>query len=183
MKVIPTQLDGVVLIEPQVFRDDRGRFLETYSERAFAEAGLPTRFAQDNLSYSKKGVLRGLHYQHPVGQGKLVWVVQGQVFDVAVDIRRGSPTFRQWFGAVLSAENHRRLYIPEGFAHGFYVTSDEAIFSYKCTNLYHPKMDGSILWNDPEIGIEWPLAGEPMLSAKDASAARLREITADRLPA
>ncbi len=182
MNVIPTRLPGVVIIEPRIFRDDRGYFLETWSEAKAASAGLPTVFAQDNLSCSKPGVLRGLHYQFPIAQGKLVSVSQGEVFDVAVDIRVGSPTFGQWVGETLSAENGRQFYIPEGFAHGFQVTSDiPAIFAYKCTNSYDPTGQCSILWDDPALAIAWP-QGSPLLSSKDAEAPKLAEVPESRLP-
>jgi dTDP-4-dehydrorhamnose 3,5-epimerase len=182
MNVIPTRLPGVVILEPRVFRDDRGYFLETWSAAKSLEAGLPTSFAQDNLSCSKPGVLRGLHYQFPIPQGKLVGVAQGEVFDVAVDIRVGSPTFGQWVGETLSVTNGRQLYIPEGFAHGFQVTGDgPAIFTYKCTNGYDPTGQCSILWNDPDLAIDWP-GSEPLLSSKDAEAPRLAEVPLSRLP-
>jgi len=182
MKVIETSLPGVVVVEPRVFRDDRGYFLETWSDAAYGSAKLPTRFLQDNLSLSAVGVLRGLHYQFPTAQGKLVSVVRGEVFDVAVDIRVGSPTFGRWVGETLNAENGRQLFIPEGFAHGFLVTGTEpASFAYKCTEGYDPTGQCSVLWDDPDIGIVWP-AEAPLLSPKDRDAPRLREITEDRLP-
>ena len=182
MPVRPTSLPGVMVIEPRVFRDDRGYFLETWSEVAAVAAGLPTVFQQDNLSFSVPGVLRGLHYQFPVAQGKLVSVIQGEVFDVAVDIRVGSPTFGQWVGDTLSASNARQLYIPEGFAHGFIVLGSEpASFAYKCTAGYDPTGQCSVLWDDPDLAIDWPLA-RPLLSPKDADAPRLRDIPPDRLP-
>jgi dTDP-4-dehydrorhamnose 3,5-epimerase len=182
MNVIPTRLPGVFIIEPRVFRDDRGYFLETFSAANSGQAGLPTEYAQDNLSCSIPGVLRGLHYQFPIPQGKLVGVAQGEVFDVAVDIRIGSPTFGQWEGVTLSVANGRQLYIPEGFAHGFQVTSeDPAIFTYKCTNAYDPTGQCSILWNDPDLAIAWPGAN-PRLSPKDAEAPRLRDVGESRLP-
>jgi dTDP-4-dehydrorhamnose 3,5-epimerase len=182
MNVIPTRLPGVVLIEPRVFRDDRGYFLETWSEAKYGPLGLPTVFKQDNMSCSTPGVLRGLHYQYPIPQGKLVGVLQGEVFDVAVDIRVGSPTFGQWAGEILSSENARQLYIPEGFAHGFLVMGDgPAIFSYKCTNGYDPTGQCSILWDDPDLAIEWP-GHSQSLSPKDAEAPRLRDVPETRLP-
>jgi dTDP-4-dehydrorhamnose 3,5-epimerase len=182
MKVTPTSLPGVVLIEPRVFRDDRGYFLETFSAARYAPEGLPTEFAQDNASCSKPGVLRGLHYQFPIGQGKLVGVAMGEVFDVAVDIRVGSPTFGQWTGETLSSETGRQLYIPPGFAHGFLVTSDSpAVFSYKCTASYDPNGQCSILWNDPDLAIDWPGESQ-LLSPKDAEAPRLRDVPESRLP-
>src|SRR5262245_47186665 len=145
MNVIETELAGVVILEPKVFRDDRGFFLETWNCQRYEASGMPARFVQDNLSHSKRGVLRGLHYQYPNGQGKLVSVLLGEVFDVAVDIRKGSPTFGRWVGVTLSAENKRQLFVPAGFAHGFLVTSDYALFSYKCTEYYQPKEEGSVL--------------------------------------
>ena len=182
MNVIETRLPGVLVIEPRIFRDDRGYFLETWSAANYGARGLPTVFAQDNLSCSAVGVLRGLHYQFPTGQGKLVSVARGRVFDVAVDIRVGSPTFGRWEAVVLSAEDGRQLYIPPGFAHGFLVIGDEpALFSYKCTEGYDPAGQCSILWDDPELGIEWP-GGRPLLSPKDAEAPRLRDVPESRLP-
>jgi dTDP-4-dehydrorhamnose 3,5-epimerase len=185
MNVVPTELPGVVILEPRVFRDDRGYFLETWSRDRYAAAGLPAEFVQDNLSYSTRGVLRGLHYQHPRAQGKLVGVLRGEVYDVAVDIRRGSPTFGRWVGVTLSAENGRQLYVPVGFAHGFVVMGEEALFVYKCTAPYDPGGEGSIVWDDPDLGIRWPLpaGAAPRLSPKDAAAPRLRDVPADRLPA
>ncbi|OBU45382.1 dTDP-4-dehydrorhamnose 3,5-epimerase [Photobacterium phosphoreum] len=169
MKVIETEISDVKIIEPAVFGDERGFFMETWNQNKFEElvTGKPTKFVQDNHSKSQKGILRGLHYQTENTQGKLVRVVSGEVFDVAVDIRKDSPTFGQWVGVYLSAENKRQLWIPEGFAHGFYVTSDEAEFVYKCTDYYNPAAEHSILWNDPEIGIDWPVSSEPLLSEKD----------------
>ena len=182
MKVVPTRLPGVVIVEPKVFRDDRGYFLQTWSRDAYAAEGIPEVFAQDNLSSSSVGVLRGLHFQFPTGQGKLVSVVRGTVWDVAVDIRVGSPQFGQWVGETLSAEDGRQLYIPPGFAHGFVVIGDEpALFSYKCTEAYDPRGQCSILWDDPDLAIDWPSAA-PILSPKDAEAPRLRDISEDRLP-
>ncbi|MCX4241003.1 dTDP-4-dehydrorhamnose 3,5-epimerase [Paraliomyxa miuraensis] len=181
MKVTRTKLKGVLLIEPDVFEDPRGFFLETWSLRRFSDAGLPQTYVQDNLSRSSKGILRGLHLQHPHGQGKLVQVMVGEVFDVAVDVRVGSPTFGQWEGIVLSGDNHRQLYIPPGFAHGFCVTSEHALFSYKCTELYHRETELGVAWNDPELAIEWPVT-EPQLSAKDARFPRLAELPVERLP-
>jgi dTDP-4-dehydrorhamnose 3,5-epimerase len=181
MLFLPTALPGVVLIEPVVHGDERGFFLESYHAERFAEAGLPSHFAQDNHSRSSKGILRGLHYQEPHPQGKLARVVRGAVFDVAVDIRRGSPFFGRWVGCELSEDNKRMLWIPPGFAHGFYVLSAVADFLYKCTETFHPEADRSILWNDPDIGIAWPLDGEPVLSAKDGRGSLLRN--AEPLPA
>ncbi|OCH25509.1 dTDP-4-dehydrorhamnose 3,5-epimerase [Aliivibrio sp. 1S128] len=178
MKVIDTRIPDVKIIEPSVFGDERGFFMETWNQAKFEElvTGEPTTFVQDNHSKSKKGILRGLHYQTENTQGKLVRVVSGEVFDVAVDIRKDSPTFGQWVGEYLSAENKRQLWIPEGFAHGFYVTSDEAEFVYKCTDYYNPSAEVSILWDDKEIGIEWPIAVLPLLSDKDKNATLLSQI-------
>lgn len=181
MKITETELPGVLVLEPRVFRDDRGYFLESWNQARYAEAGLPAAFVQDNLSYSTRGVLRGLHYQHPAAQGKLVCVLAGEVFDVAVDIRRGSPTFGRWVGVTLSAENGLQMYVPEGYAHGFLVTSESALFSYKCTRPYRPSDEGIVLWDDPDLGIAWPSAA-PRLAPKDATAPRLRDIPHDRLP-
>ena len=181
MKVIETALPGVLVIEPQVFGDARGFFYESYNEARFRDAGIDARFVQSNVSRSAKGVLRGLHYQWPNPQGKFVSVLEGEVFDVAVDIRRGSPHFGQWFGAMLTADNKRHMWIPEGFAHGFCVVSDYATFSYQCTALYDAKSDAGVLWNDPAIGIDWPIA-EPRLSDKDIKAPLLKDVPEQRLP-
>jgi dTDP-4-dehydrorhamnose 3,5-epimerase len=181
MKVTETELPGVLILEPRVFKDDRGYFLETWNREGYAAAGLPNQFVQDNLSFSTHGVLRGLHYQEPHPQGKLVWVVSGEVFDVAIDIRVGSPTFGRWTGVTLSAENARQFWVPEGFAHGFVVTGDHARFAYKCTTGYHREAEGSIRWDDPAIGIDWPVT-DPVLSEKDAAAPLLAEVGDDRLP-
>lgn len=169
MKVIDTKIPDVKIIEPAVFGDERGFFMETWKQKKFEElvTGKPTIFVQDNHSKSKKGILRGLHYQTENTQGKLVRVISGEVFDVAVDIRKNSPTFGQWVGVYLSAENKRQFWVPEGFAHGFYVTSDEAEFVYKCTDYYNPNAEVSILWNDETLAIEWPVSTEPLLSEKD----------------
>ena len=182
MQIETTALPGVVLITPRVFKDPRGFFQESWNRSRYAEAGITGEFVQDNLSRSSRGVLRGLHFQHPHDQGKLVHVLEGSVFDVAVDIRHGSPTFGHWVGYELSADNHRQLYLPPGFAHGFCVTSDSALFAYKCTDYYHPESETSLLWNDPQIGIEWPL-DNPELSDRDAAAQPLAEIDPQRLPA
>ncbi|MFT6918569.1 MAG: dTDP-4-dehydrorhamnose 3,5-epimerase [Cognaticolwellia sp.] len=169
MKVINTKIPDVKIIESTVFGDERGFFMETWNQQKFEElvTGKPTKFVQDNHSKSKKGILRGLHYQTENTQGKLVRVVSGEVFDVAVDIRKNSPTFGRWVGVYLSAENKRQLWVPEGFAHGFYVTSEEAEFVYKCTDYYSPSSEVSIKWNDGDIDIEWPLTIQPTLSEKD----------------
>lgn len=181
MNVLETNLPGVLIVEPDVFGDARGYFMETWQQARYAQAGLPGNFVQDNLSLSTRGVLRGLHFQNPYAQGKLVFVLQGEVFDVAVDIRAGSPTFGQWVGITLSGENKKQLYIPEGFAHGFCVTSEIALFSYKCTDLYSSVAEGGIIWNDPDIGIVWPIQ-MPVLSKKDQKYPMLREISYGRLP-
>jgi len=184
MKVVQTALPGVLLFEPKVFGDERGFFVELFHQERYREFGLSETFVQDNLSFSRKGVLRGLHFQNPYSQGKLVTVLEGSVFDVAVDIRLGSPTFGQsaWF--VLDGKSKRQAYIPPGFAHGFVVTSETALFSYKCTDLYHPEAEATVLWNDPALKIEWPLAeiGEPALSDKDKKGLRLIDVPRERLP-
>ena len=175
MIVTATAIPDVLLIEPKVFGDERGFFFESFNACAFAQAtGLDLAFVQDNHSKSAKNVLRGLHYQlPPKAQGKLVRVVHGEVFDVAVDLRRSSKTFGQWVGQILSAQNKLQLWIPPGFAHGFYVVSEYADFLYKCTDFYHPASELCLAWNDPTVGIEWPLDGEPILAAKDAAASSL----------
>ena len=177
MNFIPTAIPEVMIIEPRVFGDHRGFFMETWRQDKFVEAGIDLPFVQDNHSSSTKGVLRGLHYQIQQPQGKLVRVIAGEVFDVAVDLRRSSPTFGQWVGETLSAENKRMFWVPPGFGHGFIVTSDYAEFVYKCTDLYAPQYERSIRWDDPDIGIRWPLdAGEePILSEKDRAAAWLKD--------
>lgn len=174
MEFISTSLPGVTLVKPRVFGDERGYFLETFHSKKYAESGIHNEFLQDNLSKSEYGVLRGLHLQNPNSQGKLVSVIEGEVFDVAVDVRVGSPYFGKWVGATLSGENKHQLWVPPGFAHGFVVTSETAIFHYKCTDWYSPEHELSILWNDPEIGIEWPIQ-EPKLSPKDAHASTLAQ--------
>lgn len=182
MKLIETRLPGCVVVEPVVHGDDRGFFYESWHAERFARHGLPARFVQHNVSRSQRGVLRGLHYQWPEHpQGKLVSVLEGEVYDVAVDIRRGSPTFGQHAAAILSAENRRQLWIPEGFAHGFLVLSETALFTYLCTAPYDRASDNSLRWDDPALAIDWPLA-EVTLSAKDAEAPLLSEIAAERLP-
>ncbi len=181
MKAVETELPGVLILEPVVYGDERGCFMETWNKRRYEGLGVPTNFVQDNLSCSMRGVLRGLHFQNPNAQGKLVSVLRGEVFDVVVDVRVGSPTFGQWAGVTLSSENKRQLYVPEGFAHGFVVTAEDALFSYKCTAYYDPEAEHSLLWNDPDLGIDWPIE-IPVLSAKDGSAPRLSEIPKERLP-
>lgn len=167
MNVTETSLPGVLLIEPRVFGDSRGFFLETFSEQRYAETGIKGPFIQDNWSHSCRGTLRGLHFQIQHPQGKLVHVMQGEIYDVAVDVRQDSPTFGKWVGVTLSAENKRQLWIPPGFAHGFSVLSETADFVYKCTDSYAPEHERTLLWNDESIGVEWPLEGEPILSDKD----------------
>ncbi len=176
MKVTPTSIPSVLIIEPRVFGDTRGFFFESFNQRAFNLAtGLDVNFVQDNHSRSSKGVLRGLHYQIQQPQGKLVRVVRGSVFDVTVDLRKSSPTFGQWVGVELTEDNHRQLWIPPGFAHGFYVLSDSADFLYKTTDYYAPEFECSLIWNDPTIGIEWPLNTQPIISAKDAQGKKLAD--------
>lgn len=172
---IKTKIDQLYIIEPQVFGDDRGYFFESYRQTDFDLAGLKYNFVQDNQSKSKKGVLRGLHYQKRFPQAKLVRVLDGEVFDVAVDLRKNSPTYGMWVGAILSRENKRMMMIPKGFAHGFLVLSDTAVFSYKCDEVYHPEDEEGIIWNDPTIGIEWPYL-EPILSEKDKHNKTLNEL-------
>lgn len=167
IKVTRCEIEGLCVIEPTVFFDERGYFVETYNQNDMKEAGLDMVFVQDNQSMSVKGVLRGLHFQKQYPQGKLVRAVRGSVFDVAVDLRSGSATFGKWFGVELSAENKKQFYIPEGFAHGFLVLSDEAEFAYKCTDFYHPGDEGGVIWNDPEIGIEWPVEAGVRLIISD----------------
>jgi dTDP-4-dehydrorhamnose 3,5-epimerase len=180
MKVIPQTLPDLLLIEPDVFGDARGFFLETYNEARYAQAGLAQRFVQDNLSLSRRGILRGLHFQNPHPQGKLVQVLQGEVWDVAVDIRERSPTFGRWHAVQLSGENKQQLWVPPGFAHGFLVLSDTALFHYKCTEVYSPRDEWTLRWDDPEIGIRWPME-TPQLSAKDQKGLALRDIPSERL--
>ena len=176
MKVTPTSIPSVLIIEPRVFGDTRGFFFESFNQRAFNLAtGLDVNFVQDNHSRSSKGVLRGLHYQIQQPQGKLVRVVHGSVFDVTVDLRKSSPTFGQWVGVELTEDNHRQLWIPPGFAHGFYVLSDSADFLYKTTDYYAPEFECNLIWNDPTIGIEWPLNTQPIISAKDAQGKKLAD--------
>lgn len=181
MNVVETELPGVLIVEPDVFGDARGFFMENWNGARYEEHGIKDHFVQDNLSFSSHGVLRGLHFQNPKGQGKLVSVLAGEVFDVAVDIRVGSPTFGLWTGVTLSAENKRQFWVPPGFAHGFVVTAENALVSYKCTDYYAPEYDGSILWNDPGIRIEWPVES-PSLSEKDRAAPPLAGMPEERLP-
>ena len=181
MKVTKLELDGALLFEPRRFGDDRGWFLESWQVERYREHGIKESFVQDNLAYSQKGVLRGLHAQEPFAQGKLVQVYRGTVFDVMVDLRTGSPTYGDWKGVELSGDNALQLYVPPGFAHGYYVLSDEALFGYKCTDFYHPETQFSVRWDDPEIGIDWPLEGHPVLSDKDKNAPLLGGLSVSRL--
>lgn len=181
MKLIETDLPGCVIVEPRVFGDERGFFYESFNRDRLAEHGLSPDFVQGNVSCSARGVLRGLHYQWPNPQGKYVSVLEGEVWDVAVDIRRGSPHFRQWTAVLLSAENKRHFWIPEGFAHGFVVLSERAVFTYLCTATYDPAADAGIRWDDAALAIDWPVA-EPLLSPKDAKAPFLAEVAPERLP-
>ena len=182
MKAEKTAFQKAMIIEPDAFRDKRGYFMETYHKEKYEQLGLTTQFVQDNLSYSVRDTLRGLHYQHPRGQAKLVQVIKGEIFDVIVDIRRGSPTFGQWTGISLSDENNRQLYVPEGFAHGFCVLSDTAVVYYKCSDFYAPENEGGILWSDPDLNISWPLK-DPVISEKDSRYPVLEDLPVERLPA
>ncbi len=180
MNVIRCELQGLLIIEPQVFGDARGFFMETWNRGRYAEAGMGTEFVQDNISVSRRGALRGLHFQNPNAQGKLVSVLQGEVFDVAVDLRQSSPTFGKWHGLNLTSQNKRQFFVPPGFAHGFVVLSDTAMFHYKCTDFYSPKDEMAIRWNDPQIGIKWPLEN-PTLSAKDLNGLLLKDVPREKL--
>lgn len=180
MDASTTDLPGVRLFEPDVYLDDRGAFMEMWNARDYRRHGLSVTFVQDNLSRSREGVLRGLHFQNPRPQAKLVSVLEGEVYDVVVDVRAGADTFGEWCGTVLSAENARQLYVPEGYAHGFVVTRGEALFHYKCTDFYHPEADRSIRWDDPRLGIDWPVE-DPLLSEKDAEAPLLEEVPREAL--
>jgi dTDP-4-dehydrorhamnose 3,5-epimerase len=180
MNIVRCPLQGLLILEPKVFGDARGFFMELWHQHRYREAGLAGEFVQDNLSFSRRGTLRGLHFQNPNPQGKLLQVLQGEVFDVGVDLRRSSPTFGRWHGLVLSAENKRQFYVPPGFAHGFAVLSDTALIYYKCSGFYCPKDELALRWDDPDLGIQWPLK-EPLLSARDAQARRLRELPPERL--
>jgi len=181
MKIIKSELPEVLLIEPKVFGDKRGYFTETYNQKRFFEAGIKANFVQDDISKSEKGALRGLHYQHPFSQEKLIWVNKGEIFDVVVDIRKGSKNFGKWVSFTLSEENHRQLFIPHGFAHGFCVLSDEAILSYKCSDFYHPEAEHGVIWNDPEINIDWPSQGTT-LSQRDLGFPKLADIIDKNIP-
>jgi dTDP-4-dehydrorhamnose 3,5-epimerase len=181
MKITQSKLPEVLIIEPEAFGDARGFFLETFSQKRYEQAGIKLPFVQDNVSLSAKNVLRGLHFQHPHPQGKLVQVLSGEVFDVVVDIRIGSPTFGQWAAENLSVSNHKQLYVPPGFAHGFCVISESAIFSYKCTEYYDQTAEGGIIFNDPDLTIAWPVK-TPIVSAKDMKCPRLKDIPKNKLP-
>jgi dTDP-4-dehydrorhamnose 3,5-epimerase len=181
MKITRSEISGVVVIEPKVFGDERGYFVETYAAERYKEAGVPLDFVQDNLSKSRRGVLRGLHLQNPHGQGKLVSVVVGAVWDVALDVRVGSPTFGRWFAQELSEANHRQMYVPPGCAHGFLVLSDEAVFAYKCTDRYHPEAEVGVIYNDPAVAIAWP-GSDFTLSPKDLQLPQLSAIEVSKLP-
>lgn len=180
MNVRQTDLPGVRIVEPDVYRDERGSFLETWNARDYGYEGLKFSFVQDNLSRSHEGVLRGLHFQNPRPQAKLISVLAGEVYDVVVDVRQDSATFSEWNGIRLSADNPRQLYVPEGYAHGFVVTDGEALFHYKCSDFYHPESDRSVRWDDPDLGIDWPV-DDPILSDKDADAPCLDELSDDAL--
>lgn len=180
MKVVETKLPGVLVIEPRVFGDPRGFFVETYNAERYHEAGLTMQFVQDNVSLSSRGVLRGLHMQSPRPQGKLIMAITGEIFDVAVDLRVGSPTFGQWESCILSGETKRQFWIPPGLAHGFCVLSEEALVLYKCTDTYQPNDERTIAWNDPDLGVDWPIA-TPSLSKRDAQAPRFADFPRERL--
>ncbi len=180
MNVLKCDIPGLLIIEPKVFGDARGFFLESYNRQRYCDVGVPVEFVQDNISFSTRGILRGLHFQNPNPQAKLLQVLQGEVYDVAVDLRRSSPTFGQWHGLALSSENKRQFFIPAGFAHGFQVVSETALFQYKCDNFYSPKDECTLRWDDPKLGIPWPL-DNPQLSDKDARGVPLAEIPAAKL--
>ncbi|MFH1369899.1 MAG: dTDP-4-dehydrorhamnose 3,5-epimerase [Planctomycetota bacterium] len=181
MKITKSKLSEVLIIEPDAFGDARGWFLETFNQNRYEQAGIKSPFVQDNVSFSAKNVLRGLHFQYPNSQGKLVQVLSGEVFDVAVDIRLGSTTFGQWVAENLSAANHKQMYIPPGFAHGFCVLNDTTLFSYKCTDYYNAAAEAGVIFNDPDLAIPWPV-GSPIVSNKDAEYPRLRDVPKDKLP-
>jgi dTDP-4-dehydrorhamnose 3,5-epimerase len=181
MNVLTTELEGLLIFEPQAFGDDRGFFMEIFQRQRYRAAGIDTEFVQDNISRSMRNTLRGLHYQHPHGQAKLVQVLEGEIYDVAVDIRQGSPTFGRWVGIILSAENRRQFFLPAGFAHGFCVLSATALFLYKCSDFYAPEAEGGLCWNDPDLGIPWPVQA-PILSERDSRFSPLRQVPVHRLP-
>lgn len=182
MKITATAIKEVLLVEPQLFGDRRGYFLETYHQHRYTAAGIDEIFVQDNISFSQQGILRGLHFQHPRGQAKLLQVLDGEIFDVAVDVRRGSPTFGRWVGITLSAREPRQLFIPKGFAHGFCVLSATALFSYKCSDIYTPQHENGLRWNDPDLAIDWPVKN-PVLSDRDQAFPALKDIRPELLPA
>ena len=181
MKIVKTSLSGLLIVEPKVFADGRGYFLETFQHLRYRESGMPAEFVQDNLAFSYKGVLRGLHFQIQYPQAKLIQAVAGEIFDVAVDVRPGSATFGRWFAVRLSAQNRRQLFVPEGFAHGYCVTSETATVIYKCSDYYHPEDEGGVLWSDPQVGIEWPIS-HPVVSDKDSQLPALAALGPDQLP-
>ena len=176
-----TKIQGVLILEPDVFKDKRGYFLETWNKERYEKNGIPYSFVQDNISFSKKGILRGLHFQYPQPQGKLIQVLSGKVIDIAADIRIGSPTYGKWHSEILSDTNHKQMFVPSGFAHGYCVMSESAIFSYKCTDFYNPATEHGIIWNDPDLNIDWQIE-EPVLSPKDAKYPRLKDLSPDELP-
>jgi dTDP-4-dehydrorhamnose 3,5-epimerase len=181
MRLLKTSLEGVVILEPHAYEDNRGYFMETYQMERYRDLGIEVPFVQDNVSCSRKRTLRGLHYQYPQAQDKLVQAITGEIFDVAVDIRRGSPTYGQWVSALLSDENHRQLFVPGGFAHGFCVLSETAYVLYKCSNYYSPETEGGILWSDPDLAIQWPVQ-DPLVSPKDTAHPWLCQVARNRLP-
>ncbi|MFZ0483254.1 MAG: dTDP-4-dehydrorhamnose 3,5-epimerase [Desulfobacterales bacterium] len=181
MKIITTSIEGILIIEPKTFKDNRGFFMETYNQKRYNTSGINATFVQDNLSYSLKNTLRGLHFQIKHPQAKLIQVISGEIFDVAVDLRSGSATFGKWTGIHLSDENKRQMYIPKGFAHGFCVLSEFALFHYKCSDFYVPEDEGGLIWSDPDIGIEWPVEN-PIISEKDNQFQKLFDLTAEKLP-
>jgi len=181
MKVTASSLKGLLVVEPDTYGDRRGFFMETWHRERYRQHGITADFVQDNLSFSSRSVLRGLHFQNPQGQGKLIYVIEGEVFDVAVDIRLGSPTYGQWEGYCLSGDNKKQLYVPDGFAHGFCVISETALFAYKCTDFYNPEAEKGIFWNDPQIGVKWPVE-EPVLSEKDLGLPLLKDFSKEELP-
>lgn len=180
MKTIETGIPGLLVFEPRIFGDDRGYFVETWNKARYAEAGLSEDFCQDNMSFSRRGILRGLHIQNPNAQGKLVSVAQGEVYDVAVDLRKSSPTFGQWYGIHLTSEKKNQLFIPKGFAHGFCVLSETALFTYKCTDFYNPRSEYTLMWNDPDVDIPWPIQN-PELSPKDTTGYLLKDLPDEAL--
>jgi dTDP-4-dehydrorhamnose 3,5-epimerase len=181
MRIVPTELAGVLIIEPDVYADQRGFFMESFQKQRYKEAGIETEFVQDNISRSVQNTLRGLHYQHPNDQAKLVQVLEGEIYDVAVDIRHGSPTFGRWIDVILSDQNRRQFFVPAGFAHGFCVLSPSALFLYKCSDFYTPEAEGGICWDDPDLAIPWPVRS-PILSQRDSRFTPLEQVPSHRLP-